>query len=261
MIKYVILLLFSIIYIAGSPRYTKISDVESALKSTNNLLVSNGKIGIDISHHNSIDWLRMYEKRERINFIYLRSTYGTVKDTKLDFNMKSIKRYNIQTGTSIGAYHFYRWSQSVPNQAKAFMTQWNKYKNVLTLAPVIDIENEPPINDNLFLPERENTERKELVTFVKEIARLTKKTPVLYTNFDYYERWIDPVKELHQYPLWLASYKDIDEIIENSKTGKYKHIKNPIVMVQYSKTGKIESCKGDIDLSIAFSSLNKQLPP
>jgi GH25 family lysozyme M1 (1,4-beta-N-acetylmuramidase) len=203
----------------------------------------------------------MYEKRERIQFIYHRATCGTVKDTKLDFNMGNIKRFNIHTGTAIGFYHFYKWNQSVPNQVASFMSQWNKYKSIITLAPVIDVEFNPPVKDNLFLPERERQEKIELVTFVKEIARLTKRTPIIYTNFDYYERWIDSVKELHQYPLWLASYKDIDEIIENSQTGKYKHIKNPIVMIQFSKTGKIESCKGDIDLNIAFSSPNKQLPP
>jgi GH25 family lysozyme M1 (1,4-beta-N-acetylmuramidase) len=257
MIKYLVFSLLGILLIAGSPKYTKISDVQEALTASNNALVSNGKVGIDISQYNSIDWGLMYEKREAIKFIYLRATCGTVPDKSLSFNMENIRRYKIYSGSDIGIYHFYKWNQSVPNQVKSFLKQWETYRDVITLAPVIDIEKNPPIKDNLFLPNRRKQEEKELVQFVKEIARLTKRTPIIYTNKDYYESWILPILSLHAYPLWLAHYKNIEDILENSEFA-YRDIKNPICMIQYTDKGKIESSKGNIDLNIAFSNSKKK---
>lgn len=246
----------AILYIAGAPRTLSVKEIKANIAESKTSYIANAQIGIDISQYNPINWNMFVQSDDQIEFIFMRATCGAIRDKALVYNMDNIKRHGLQKKISIGFYHFYKWQVPIARQISAFKTQWEAYAPFVSMPPVIDIEYNPSVKDHLFTPEQEKTERSELTKFLTEIARITKNTPILYTNKDYYKRWIEGTNLANQ-PIWLAHYDDIDDIVSNVSDDTYKHIRN-LAMIQYSDKGKINASKGNIDFNILFTPKQKK---
>lgn len=89
--------------------------------------------GIDVSHHNRIDWSEM--KENEIKFCFIKLTEGgSFVDNKAGDHYRSARG----SGMKVGFYHYFRTDVSGKTQLESFTRQLGKYK--YDLIPVIDIE-------------------------------------------------------------------------------------------------------------------------
>lgn len=148
--------------------------------------------GIDVSHYQgSIDWQTLATK-EKISFVYIRSSYGLQTDNKFATNYKGAT----QNGFKIGIYHFYRYWESVKAQFNVFK---NLYLSHTTeLIPVLDIEKNTPklptkIADSVAL-------------FIRLCEQELQVTPIIYSGNNFYERYLMPQFETNM--KWIANYSE-----------------------------------------------------
>ena len=159
--------------------------------------------GLDVSHYQcEIDWAgvkQMNENGVRIQFVFMRATRGTnMLDYNLRDNWKGAKKVNILRG----AYHFYFFNQDAAQQAYFYL------KNITIepgdLPPVLDIENDETTDDK-HLPKE--YVQKGIHTWLDIVERETGVKPIIYTNLDYYKRFISG--DFLDYKIWIAHYNNL----------------------------------------------------
>lgn len=97
-------------------------------------IITNPYIGIDISHHNNINWDEINDLN--VEFCYIKLTEGKhFIDSKAQDHFLNSKKRNIKTGF----YHYFRTNVSGKDQLDLFKNQLNNFN--YELIPVIDIEN------------------------------------------------------------------------------------------------------------------------
>jgi len=162
--------------------------------------------GIDVSRYqNNIDWKAvgsMQDKQVKISFAFIKATEGLDHvDDKFRQNWFRVK----QTSLPRGAYHFFISSKSGKAQAENFIETVSLHKG--DLPPVLDIEtaNGASASD---IQQR----AKDWLTMIE---RHYKIKPIIYTNIDFYENFLDG--HFDDYPLWVAHYyvKDKPRINRN----------------------------------------------
>ena len=158
--------------------------------------------GLDISHYQcDIDWeevKKMNENGIRIQFAFIRATRGfTTLDYKFNDNWKGAK----SVGILRGAYHFYFFNQDPIQQAQFFL----KNVSVKTgdLPPVLDIEFDEKTDDKL-LPKDQIL--RGIATWLTYVEQETGVKPIIYTNLDYYKRYINGI--FPDYKIWIANYNN-----------------------------------------------------
>ncbi|AMP19996.1 hypothetical protein AZF37_01310 [endosymbiont 'TC1' of Trimyema compressum] len=190
----------------------------------NHFTIGNGKNlkGIDVSNHQGkIDWQAL--PHDKINYVFIKATEGTTyNDPFFKGNWQNASEYNFLKG----AYHFFTVGTSGADQAKAFIAQVPKEKNVLT--PVIDLE---LIGEN----------REEIITeirvFVNKIEEHYEVKPIFYINKNTFHTYVEGV--FNDYMIWYADYADEPALDESIWT-----------FWQYTESGLIEGIKGPVDFNI-----------
>ncbi|MDD4529704.1 MAG: GH25 family lysozyme [Bacteroidales bacterium] len=148
--------------------------------------------GIDVSsHQDEIEWERV--SNDNIKFCFIKATEGK------DFVDKRYKENYIgarENNILIGAYHFFRFGSSGKEQAQNFI------KNVaiehLDFPPVLDVER----HGNYFSFYKTNQIRVEIKNYLQEIERLYSIKPIIYTNLDGYQKYIEGY--FPQYEIWIC---------------------------------------------------------
>ena len=162
--------------------------------------------GIDVSRYQSnIDWdavKAMQDKKIKIGFAFIKATEGLDKvDDKFRQNWFKAK----QTLLPRGAYHFFISSKSGKAQAENFIETVSLAKG--DLPPVLDIEsaNGASVTDI----------QQRVRDWLDMIERHYKIKPVIYTNVDFYQSFLQ--EKFDDYPLWVAHYyvKDKPAISRN----------------------------------------------
>lgn len=185
--------------------------------------------GIDVSsYQGTIDFNRV--KASGIDVVYIKAGEGgQITDPYFKQNYLKAAR----AGLIFGAYYYVTAKNT--SEAKA---QANDFFNLIRATsfnarPAMDFEDFSGM-------EREDINEIGL-TFLEELERLTKITPMIYTNASSAETiWSDAFSK---YPLWLADYSERDEFppditVWESWTG-----------FQYSNTGTIPGISGNVDLN------------
>lgn len=151
--------------------------------------------GIDVSRYqDNIDWTAvkaMQDKEVKIGFAFIKATEGLDRvDDKFRQNWFKVK----QTKVPRGAYHFFISSKSGKAQAENFMEAVSLSKG--DLPPVLDIEsaNGASITD---IQQR----AKDWLTMIEKHYKIK---PIIYTNVDFYENFLQD--KFDDYPLWVAHY-------------------------------------------------------
>lgn len=145
--------------------------------------------GIDISHHNKIDW-DLIEKDSNIEFCYIKATEGaTFKDSKCSLNVRNASKINLK----VGLYHYFRTNVPVKKQFKNFDTEYRKYK--LDLIPAIDLEK---TNNNFSNLSKVN---KDLTEFIDLFYKKYKFYPVVYLYAYDYPKFFKSIKKC---PVWIG---------------------------------------------------------
>ena len=95
-------------------------------------------IGIDVSHRQGdIDWGKVSNDSNSIEFVYVKATEGaTFFDPKFGDNVKGAHK----AGLLVGAYHYFRMTSTPEEQFKSFNKCLKKYREHLTILPVVDVE-------------------------------------------------------------------------------------------------------------------------
>jgi lysozyme len=162
--------------------------------------------GIDVSRYqDNIDWAAvrsMEDKQLKIGFAFIKATEGLDRvDEKFRQNWFRAK----QARLTRGAYHFFISSKSGKAQAENFIETVSLAKG--DLPPVLDIEsaNGASVADI----------QQRAKDWLAMIERHYKIKPVIYTNVDFYENFLQD--KFDDYPLWVAHYyvKDKPAISRN----------------------------------------------
>lgn len=151
--------------------------------------------GIDVSRYqHNIDWQavkEMQHKQVKIGFAFIKATEGLGRvDNSFRQNWFRAKEANMPRG----AYHFFIPSKSGKAQAENFIATVSLGPG--DLPPVLDIEttNGASAAD---IQQRTND-------WLSMIERHYKVKPIIYTNVDFYENFLQG--RFDEYPLWVAHY-------------------------------------------------------
>lgn len=162
--------------------------------------------GIDVSRYqSSIDWKEvknMEDKQVKIGFAFIKATEGLGRvDAGFRQNWFNTKKSMIPRG----AYHFFISSKSGKAQAENFIETVSLTKG--DLPPVLDIESA----NGASVAEVQQRAKDWLLMIEKQY----KIKPIIYTNIDFYENYLDGAFD--EYPLWVAHYlvKDKPRINRN----------------------------------------------
>ena len=158
--------------------------------------------GLDVSHYQcKIDWdkvQKMNENGVRVNFVFMRATRGIdMLDYQFDNNWKGAKSAAILRG----AYHFYFFNKNPAQQANYFLKNVKIEKG--DLPPVLDIEFDESTDDKLL---SKDDILRGIATWLIIVERETGLKPIIYTNLDYYKRYISG--KFPDYKIWIANYNN-----------------------------------------------------
>lgn len=151
--------------------------------------------GIDISHYqgNLIDELTA---KDSVTFVICKATQGTgYVDPDFRTNWNTIR----EKGYIRGAYHFYVCADDPLKQAAHFAQQIEDI-SATDIAPVLDIE-QGSMTTSVSAEQMQN----DILTFLAEVQRLTKRAPVLYTDYSFGQQYLKKA-DFAKYELWLADY-------------------------------------------------------
>lgn len=198
------------------------------------------KVGIDISHHNSLpDWPSI--KIAGVSFVYLKISEGVgTPDSMAKPNAEIAKKL----GFKIGYYHFChpdtRNGGTVERDATAEADDALSRMTTLTdpdLPLVLDLENENmPLSKDSFLT--------WIHTFINRIVQQTGVAPMIYGGKAYLDARLPPGHDLGKYKLWIPRYEMNDANKLKCPVGW-----NDWSMWQYAEHGKIGR-NSELDLNI-----------
>lgn len=156
--------------------------------------------GIDLSRHQQgIDWARLAAD-EKPHFVYLKATEGTlIQDPAYARHRRQLEEHGILWG----AYHFFGHRTSGREQARNFIETAGLKKG--NIHPVLDIEPHRFFNDPKKLV-------REVHAFCDEIRREYGVDPILYSNSNFYARYLQADFPTRKYYIWIADYTNIPEI-------------------------------------------------
>ena len=159
--------------------------------------------GVDVSHYScTIDWdavKKMNDNGRRVRFAYMRATRGLyLIDYQFDANWSNAKDANLRRG----AYHFFTFSDDATQQANFFLKHARHEKG--DLPPVLDIEDDKKSNDKSL---QKSDILRGIQTWLDVVEAKAGVRPMIYTNLDYYKRYING--NFEGYPIWIASYDNL----------------------------------------------------
>lgn len=185
------------------------------------LLIVNSKSekynGIDISHHNSINWDDI-AKDSNIKFCYIKASEGSkMKDPKCK---KYVNAAN-QIGLNVGLYHYFRTNVSAEKQFLNFKNVYDSNKT--NLIPVIDVEDE----GNIFDSKANRILEKLIILFKKEYGVY----PIIYYGSP---GAIKTILVTYKCKKWIRCIGYSNYIISSIKQVNIKNIGKNYVDLNYS---------------------------
>jgi lysozyme len=185
--------------------------------------------GIDVSHHQGkINWERLMRDDgfdSVIQFVYCKATEGMDHiDTQWEYNRQELIKLNI----AHGAYHFLALSSDPKEQAKHFLSQWNKSE--FDLPPVLDVETEGLTDKELIAA---------MKIWLQEVEQKTGMRPIIYTSLHFYETKF--AKDFSEYKFWIAAYSRRPNCLEDAR----------ILHWQYSEKGELPGIREKVDFNVS----------
>ena len=185
--------------------------------------------GIDVSHYqHAIDWKAvqaMQDKNVKIGFAFIKATEGLGRvDNGFRRNWFNAKKALMPRG----AYHFFISSKSGKAQAENFIETVNLSKG--DLPPVLDIEsaNGASVTDI----------QQRAIDWLLMIENHYKVKPIIYTNIDFYENFLDG--KFDDYPLWIAHYYE----------KKKPRITRKWILWQHNEKGRVNGIDAYVDFNV-----------
>ena len=185
--------------------------------------------GIDVSRYqHNIDWKAvqaMQDQEVKIGFAFIKATEGLGRvDNGFRRNWFNAKKALMPRG----AYHFFISSKSGKAQAENFIETVNLTKG--DLPPVLDIEsaNGASVTDI----------QQRAIDWLLMIENHYKVKPIIYTNIDFYENFLDG--KFDDYPLWIAHYYE----------KKKPRITRKWILWQHNEKGRVNGIDAFVDFNV-----------
>ncbi len=191
--------------------------------------------GIDVSKYQQvIDWasVKAMEVEDiRISFAFIKATEGNINEDRFfKRNWKKAKDAEMIRG----AYHFFLATKNGKTQAENFISSVDLESG--DLPPVLDVEQSYGVP-----PEKLRERVREWLLVIENFYKVK---PIIYTNVDFYKRYLD--EEFDDYPLWVAHY------INKGKPRIYRDWH----FWQYSETGRVNGILDKVDFNVFNGDLN-----
>lgn len=185
--------------------------------------------GIDVSHYQShINWPLVAQ--QNVSFAFVKATEGeSLKDSMFQINWAAMKKANIYRG----AYHFFRPANSPTKQADHFLKQVRLEPG--DLPPVLDVEVMDGVEEDHLIS--------RLKTWLTIVERAYGIRPVIYTNLNFYNRYLDGYFD--DYPLWIARYSTQTPQLVSGQEWSFW---------QYGDRGKLDGINGYVDFNVFHGS-------
>ena len=189
--------------------------------------------GIDVSSHQHpadgpIDWNSVAASGQK--FASIKATEGTGYINP--FFASDTKKAKA-AGLTVGSYHFARPDIDAKAQARFYATQLALQPQP-SLPPTLDIE----VSGGLSPAELQQWTR----DFVDEIKRLTGRTTIIYTYYNFWLNNMGNTTEFSDYPLWLAYYSDS---LPSPLPGGWDHV----TFWQHTDSGSVSGINTVVDMS------------
>ena len=155
------------------------------------------KYGIDVSHYNGsiVDEIT---KKDSLSFVICKATQGlNYVDLKFAYNWAELS----EKGLKKGAYHFYVDHVDPVAQAEHYLRNVGEL-NQDNFGPIVDVERG---SITLNTKNNINSFQNNLLEYLATVEMKTKRTPMIYTNLDFANKYLDNIK-FADYHLWLAEY-------------------------------------------------------
>ncbi len=184
--------------------------------------------GIDVSHYQSrIDWDTVV-RHTPLDFIFVKATEGvTLRDSFFCENWEALER----TGTTRGAYHFFRPSYPAKRQAYHFIDQ--VMLNYGDLPPVLDVEVVDGVSKVQLLT--------GMITWLGIIESHYGIRPIIYTNQKFYNKYLSGYFE--DYSLWIARYNRREPQLVGDNNWDFW---------QYADDGRVPGIPGPVDFNVFY---------
>jgi|GEM_PF-1014666 Lyzozyme M1 (1,4-beta-N-acetylmuramidase) len=198
------------------------------------------KKGIDVSRWNVISDYDIVS--ENTNFAIVKATQGRAvsgtgylfADPKLAEHLTSLTHH----GIDCGVYHYLTAAtvEEARKEAEFFCSVIDMYKPKIKLWAAVDVE------EKLYLPLYDKKLLTEIVIAFCQVIKSHGYKPIVYTNPDFLTNHMN---NLHQYDLWLALWRNVNNI---PSFEKYPNMK----VWQYSGSGTLAGINGMVDLNLGF---------
>lgn len=182
--------------------------------------------GIDVSHHQKrIDWETVTATYD-LHFAFVKATEGSdFSDSLFCRNWETLRKLGVRRG----AYHFFRSYGCGYEQALHFLQTVELEPG--DLAPVLDLETTDNMPPEIMLEEAR--------IWLQTVERSLNVKPILYTNQNFYERYLSGVFD--QYPLWIARYSEAAPALSGPARWDFW---------QYSNQGWVDGIPQKVDLNV-----------
>jgi len=192
--------------------------------------------GIDISHLNGpVNWATL--SADHISFVFCKASEGAgFTDPQFKNNLAGATTINML----FGPYHFLHFQgATAQEQADNFLNCGVDFSKPGILPPVLDIEWQVPASLNPYILANRSACIQLISDWLDIVSAKTGRTPIIYTNMDFWSSYLDNSPGFGNYPLWIAAYqRDHPDLPAGW---------NSYAFWQFSGSGGISSVQGAVD--------------
>jgi lysozyme len=183
--------------------------------------------GLDVSHHQGkIEW-NMIDTNS-YSFVFIKASEGgDFVDPRFHTNFPDA----VKNGFVTGAYHFFTFRTKGSAQAENFLREISSYDSLI---PVVDLEYMGNSKIHLAPAELEG----ELEDFLDAVESEKGCVPVLYTTFEFYNKYL--IGKFEKYPIWIRDIFTKPELPD----------KRFWYFWQFSNRGRVAGVNSYVDLNV-----------
>lgn len=204
-----------------------------------------GYFGIDVSHwQNSIDWNQVASDTipKKIDFSIVKATQGS---DQTDPNYAENWKHSNNNFELSGAYHYYIYTDNPQAQAQNFIKNVSLQQG--NFPPIVDVELNCSTCDSLSVSAEQLIH--DLDIYLKEIVSHFNLKPIIYTNPDFYDKYL--TGNFEEYPFWMASYEKKPPLgLVGFHSEEADSTSNPMVVLwQFTDYERVMGIIGKVDMN------------
>lgn len=211
--------------------------LDELFNPSNNLLT----LGIDVSQ-GSVDWQAV--KNANISFAFAKATEGGDWPSKppenswFEINWPQMK----QVGLIRGAYHFFQPLTDVQTQVNNFLKKVHNVIESNDFPPILDVEDFPDYMQERWGKINLDERIGRIKQWLQIVQEKTGRSPIIYTNPNFWKGYMQDTEEFTNYLLWIADYDALEPKIPANNWGGKGY-----AIWQNTEHGIVDGISGHVD--------------